>query len=370
MNKIKKLSQSNWLMFTIISFGIGMRLLMIIRGHSLDFEAYVLVAKIVDNGSNVYASTTRYNYGPIWSQIVHLMFQMASMNLILLRYILIAFLSLVDLAIFTILFQKLGRTVAFLFFLNPISIIITGYHNQFDNLALLLGMLSVIIIEDDFKNSINGRKFLGLLVLGLSMATKHLLFAFPFWLAVKQKGIIQKIIVILVPVTVFLISFVPYWRDGNQGIIQNVFLYDSFKYEYFYRLFVPGFIKGIVSSTTIWVILLIIFAFVFRQKKSFDSLLLYTCILVATSPATANQYLAIVIPFVAANINPFTLSYTIVGTVHLLIDTTGLHFFDSLSEKFETYGPILNPVLIVLLCLGFVRSVWIQQLPILRNKDS
>jgi len=45
------------------------------------------------------------------------------------------FLSLVDLGIFFVLWKKFGRPAAALFFLNPISVIITGYQSQFDNLA-------------------------------------------------------------------------------------------------------------------------------------------------------------------------------------------------------------------------------------------
>ena len=367
MNKIRELSQSNLFMLSIVLCGLAMRFLVATRGHNYDFESYVLVANIVDNGSNVYASTTRYNYGPIWFQVLHIMFQMASRNVVIFRYILVAFLSLVDLAIFTILHQKLGKTVAYLFFLNPISIIITGYHNQFDNLALLLGMLAVIAIEDNYEKPINKRKLLGLLILGLSLATKHVLFAFPIWLAVKQKGIFQKIIVILVPIFVFISLFTPYWKDGNQGIIQNVFLYKSFNNEYFYKIFIPDGIQAMLSSTTVWIILLIIFAVIFRQRKSIDSLLLYTCVLLVASPAIANQYLAIALPFVAANLNPFTLSYTLAGTIHLLIDGAGLHVHKSQNLANATYSHIFYPVLVVLLCLGFIWSVWSRQLFTLLN---
>jgi len=62
-----------------------------------------------------------------------------------------------------------------------------------------------------------------LLVLGLSLATKHVLFAFPFWLAVKQKGLGQKVIVVLVPVLVFLSGFAPYWHEGSQGSSRTCF---------------------------------------------------------------------------------------------------------------------------------------------------
>ena len=308
MKYLIKLYQSKLLLLAIVLLGIGLRFLAATRGNNYDFDSFLIVANIVSKGLNVYASTNRYNYGPIWFQLINIMFLVSSKNIIVFRYILVASLSLVDLAIFAILYKKLGKSIAYLFFLNPISIIITGYHNQFDNLALLLGMMSVLTIGENFGTQINRQKLLGLLILGISLSTKHLLIVFPIWLAVKQKGIFQKIFIIIVPLIIFFCSFIPYWKNGYQGIINNVFLYKSFFNEYFYRIFVPSGIQAILSSTEIWIILLITFAMIFRKRNGFDSLLLYTCILVAASPSIANQYLSIVVPFVAANLNPFTLS--------------------------------------------------------------
>ena len=338
-------------------------------GNNYDFDSFAIVANITDTGSNVYASTARYNYGPLWFQILHILFQISSKNLIVFRFLLIGLLSLVDLGIFLILLNKFGKIPAFFYLLNPITIIITGYHNQFDNFALLAGMVSVLLIGDNFNTPINKRKFLGLFILGLSLILKHILFVFPIWLAVKQKGIFQKLIVALVPILIFLCGFIPYWKDGSQGIFNNVFLYKSFNNEYFWRLFVPGMIKHVFSSTTIWIILLIFFAVVFRQKNGFDSLLLYTCLLVATAPATTNQYLAIVMPFIAVNLNLFTLCYTLAGSFYLLMDAAELSI-DTLRNLIRTpdIQSIFYPLLVTLLCLGLIYSVWSKQLLSLLSK--
>jgi hypothetical protein len=193
-------------------------------------------------------------------------------------------------------------------------------------------------------------------VLGLSLTIKHVLFAFPFWLAVKQKGLRQKLVVIFVPVCIFALSFAPYWHAGSEGIIQNVFRYKSAHHDHFcfYRMFVPAFIQTMFGSQTVWLFLLALFAFVYKQKKVVESLLFYTCVLVATAPATTNQYLAIPVPFTVTNVNPFTIMYTATGFFHLLIDYDGLHLT----------GPILgnlraNPdVPIFMLCFGLVWATW------------
>ena len=255
----------------------------------------------------------------------------------------------------------MGRTAAYLFFLNPISIIITGDHNQFDNLALLLGLLSTLFIGDDFENALSPKKLIGLLFLGFSLMTKHLLFAFPVWLAVKQKGLLNKAVVIAVPIFVFVLGFIPYWNDGQQGILQNVFLYDSIDNEIFYSLFVPAMIRSFANSHLVWFFLLIAFAFVFRKQDSLDSLLLYTCLLVATSPAMANQYLAIPMAFIAANPNVFLFLYIAIATWYLLVDKDGLHSA-TLQSMIHVQPQIYLAALIILLCFGFIWHVWRQDI--------
>jgi hypothetical protein len=276
------------------------------------------------------------------------------------RYTIAGLLSLVDVGIFVILLRKIGRLAAYAFFLNPIAIIITGYHSQFDNLALLVGLLSVLLMGDDFEKPLNVRKLIGLAVLGLSLATKHILFAFPLWLAVKQKGLLRKAAVVLVPTTVFVAGFVPYWFTGKEGILRNVFAYESMDFQVFYRLFVPRFFQGLASATVVWLFMLVFFAFVFRTRRALPSLLLYTCVLVVASPAMANQYLAIVVPFISSYANLFFVAYTIIGTWHLLIDGAG---FNILSlESSTSIRWIHYSLLISLLWFGFIWLVWRQRI--------
>lgn len=364
MNKRLQWLQSRWLLSAIVVIGIGLRMLAASRGHNNDFGAYLVVADIARDGGNVYAETERYNYGPIWFNALHAIDQAASLSqtnrVPIFRYTIAGLLSLVDVGIFVILLRKIGRLAAYAFFLNPIAIIITGYHSQFDNLALLVGLLSVLLMGDDFEKPLNVRKLIGLAVLGLSLATKHILFAFPLWLAVKQKGLLRKAAVVLVPTTVFVAGFVPYWFTGKEGILRNVFAYESMDFQVFYRLFVPRFFQGLASATVVWLFMLVFFAFVFRTRRALPSLLLYTCVLVVASPAMANQYLAIVVPFISSYANLFFVAYTIIGTWHLLIDGAG---FNILSlESSTSIRWIHYSLLISLLWFGFIWLVWRQRI--------
>ncbi len=335
--------------------GMAARLLVAACGHDYDMDSWQIMANIADRGDNVYASTDRYNFAPGWFFILHGLNVLAGHNPAIFRYFVAGFLSLADVGIFFFLWRRFGRLAACWFLLNPISIIVSGYQCNFDNVAILLGLLSVELIGDEFDRPVGRRKLLGLSILGLSLVVKHVFFAFPFWLAVKQKGMLQKLVMILVPVSLFILSFVPYWHQGSEGIIQNVFQYRSHTDEFFYRMFLPQAIQFMFDSQTVWFFLLVLFAFIYRQKSTIEFMLFYTCVLVASSPANINEYLAIPGAFVATHLNPFTILYTAVGTLHLLVDPNGLHL-TALSQT------IFIDLAIYVLCLSWIWVTWSQNI--------
>lgn len=358
INITKQKHKPNVIIIILVILGVALRLLVTLRGFNYDFESFLIVVNSLEQNNNIYSLTERYNYGPIWFLILRFLFKISYKNPYYFRYAVVVFLSLVDIGIFWILLKKYGRYAGLFFFLNPISIIISGYHNQFDNLAILLGLISAIILENNKNKISNKRYFLGLTILGLSLISKHLFFLFPIWLAIKETENIKKVITIVYPYFIFLISFLPYLKEGSEGIIQNVFLYDSWNNLYFYNLFVPGIIKIFFSGRVIWIAMLLFFAFYFKGKRNIDSILIYSCILVFASPAITNQYLAIVIPYLAINYkNPIALLYSILGMWFLLIDSNGLHF-DFQNPLAQLSRDSFYPVLILLLLMVFITSTW------------
>ena len=343
-----------WLPVVLVS-GLAARFWAGACGHNYDFDSYQLVVGIVEQGRNVYASTFRYNYGPVWFHLLHLFDSLAGHNPAVFRWLLVSFLSAADAGIFWVLWRKFGRLAATLFFLNPVSILITGYHNQFDNVALLLGFWAVLLVGDDFQHPIDRRKLSGLVVLGLSLMTKHVLFAFPFWLAVKQKGLGQKSLVLLVPVAVFLLGFAPYWADGRAGIMTHVFFYKSSSTAYLYKIAAPAAVQYFLNAEMMWLLLLGLFAFLCRRKPALESLLFYACVLVAASPAATDQYLAIPSAFTSVFVNFFTVAYTVIATGRLLADMGGPLGLASLAGGFASLA-------IYALGLALVWGVWRENL--------
>lgn len=348
----RKFLERPWVLFFVVTIGLAARLAAATAGHNFDMDSWYIVADITAHGGNVYAETARYNYGPLWFLIVHGLDVLSGHRHEVLRYLIAGFLSLVDLGIFFLLCRQAGGRAGVLFFLNPVSILITGFHCQIDNLAILIGLYSVSLMGDDFDKPCDGRKILGLLVLGISLAAKHIFFLFPFWLAVKQKGLVQKGIILVVPAAVFMLSFAPYWAAGREGIIAHVFRYHSSQNKYFYNFFVPACVQYCFASGTLWYILLIVFAFVCRRRKALASLLIYTGVLVAFSPATTNQYLAIPVALAAVYPSiPFFL-YTGIATLHICVDATnGPRFWHGFRGYYEDMA-------IYALCCALAWLLW------------
>lgn len=343
----------NWLFFAVLIAGIAARLYAATLGHDYDFDSWRIVAGMADGGQNVYSSA-RYNFAPGWLQILHGLYLLAGRNPVVFRYFVAAFLTIADAGIFVILWRMFGALAGCCFFLNPISIIISGYQNNFDNLAILTGLCAGLLIKNDFEKPLSRQGFCGLVVLGISLVLKHVLFAFPFWLAVKQRGMVQKLIIILVPISIFFLSFVPY-LGAWKGIADHVFLYRSAQTQFFYKMFAPQFLQYMFSGQLIWLFFLAIFAFIYRQKGTIETLFLYTAVLVAFSPASINEYLAIPGCFVATHLNIFTILYTLFGSLHELVDYNGLHLTQISAKNFID-------VSIYMLCLAVVWVTWRQKI--------
>ncbi|MGH7862212.1 MAG: hypothetical protein ACREOS_08215, partial [Candidatus Dormibacteraceae bacterium] len=117
-----------------------------------------------------------------------------------------------------------GRLAFSVYLLNPVAILLVGFHGQFENLALLplLGALYL---------SMRGRAGLPSWVIWLlgtaSLLIKHLTIFSVWTLFVYVFTGRRRPLLMALSVLVFLVSFLPYLPRGFDGIVHNVFLYGS-----------------------------------------------------------------------------------------------------------------------------------------------
>lgn len=192
---MKKIINNPNFLLLAAALGIMLRFIIICIGNNFDFESYIIVGDIVKKGGNVYAQTSRYNYGPLFFLIQGILYSVSSVfaddarRILCYRLLMVSFLTAADLGLMFYVKNKTNHIWAAVFFLNPISIIITGYHNQFDNWAVLLAVIGTEYLLSGTRNKEGWNKcdILGICFLSLSMIMKHILYAFPIWLLFSKK---------------------------------------------------------------------------------------------------------------------------------------------------------------------------------------
>lgn len=101
-----------------------------------------------DGWSAVYTSTLgeclTYNYTPIWLWLLLLLDKLPMPLSASLTWML----SFTDLAIAALLWRWWDWQAAVLFWLCPVCIVISGYHRQFDNMALLVGLVAMRMVRE------------------------------------------------------------------------------------------------------------------------------------------------------------------------------------------------------------------------------
>jgi hypothetical protein len=166
----------------------------------------------------------------------------------------------------------------------------------------------------------------GLAILGLSLMTKHFLIFFPIWIAFKEQRWSRKIMVVVVPYSIFLISFLPYWNAGSEGILRNVFLYRSVTNAPFWNVFAPNILLTLMPPIILFVGTLMLLGLIWRKKPLMESFNYYLICVVIFSSAVMNQYFSIALPAIATQWNWVYSLFTAFTTLYLTVDWAGLHF--------------------------------------------
>lgn len=279
--------KTRFLILMIIGICIRLVLAYFFYGN-YDQESYQVVADIVRSGGNVYAKTERYNYAPTWSFIltalsfIQIPFQFAVRSL----------LTLVDIFLAILIIKISGKEyLGILFFLNPVSILITGYHGQFDNLAVLPLLIAVIIQKR------NGSSWSIFLLGTLSILIKHItIFAVIaiFFSVTKHKR--RAILMLLGSALIFLISFLPYIPEGSNNILHRVFLYSGTFKPYSPFLLIPFW------TTPLFAIVMLMFIYLFRKKPIENQIQNSFLVFLTFAPGISEQYF--VLPVIIGSLFP------------------------------------------------------------------
>ena len=318
--------------WSCILLGVIIRFVLMFIGYkyfnSLDFTNFCNTARIAASGRNVYANTVAYNYGSLCFLMLGAFWKVASFfnnDVLVFKALFVSALTLADFLIARIISRKAGNFLGIIFFLNPISLVVTGIHNQFDNIAVLFAAYGAIYLEESSsENSVKADVY-GIIFLSLSLITKHILWAFPLWILLSTElDTRRKILYAFIPPLIFLLSFAPYWSEGADGIIHNVFMYRSGKN---FPLFALGIVNNLginipyqeFAGLPLFGLLMLLCGYMFRHEKIFNLFLLYTVAQVCFASGSASQYFVIPCMAVIILFRSKSALYFALNIVHILL---------------------------------------------------
>lgn len=298
---------------------------------NFDLGSYIIVNNIVHAGGNVYAETSRYNYSPVWFNIIGLLNVIPLALPITIR----AFLSVVDTFNGLLLMRILGQRAATMYWLSPVAILITGFHGQFDTLSVTPLLLAMAFYQTPDRKQ-------GLIpwaMAALAILIKHLIVFSAWTLLVYRYGARKAAGLLVLAGGVLVLSFVPYLPEGADGILNNVILYRSIN-------LVTG--MGYLPSIIIYPLFLAVMGglpFLAKrlQLDEREAMGLSGIALIAFIPGTSPQYWVIVAIFglmLIERFRPWYTAFTAVTSLALLMVYAS---FNSIIAEFWAL-PALNAV--------------------------
>lgn len=327
----KKISSKYWRKFIntiiiiiIITLGLYARLVLsFFREGNVDMRSWKILSDLAVDGKNIYMASSLYGYFPPWIIVLEWLGKINKLfPLISFHFVVKLFLTLIDcLTLYTLfLIARLNKlnfiSIASLFFLNPISIIITGYHGQFEGLAVLFILLSLYIYQK--KKSFWPAFFIVI----LGGITKHMFYnQVIIFLREHFHNKRKKIIIyFLISLGISFLTLLPYWIEGSKYVIKYLITYSLTmdKYGFVRILKNIGLIKYIDYYKYFFALIFIFLPIFFNSKNILQNSLLGTLLFIVFGSAMCDQYMVIPVALGALNQTFGLYLYTFYTSIYYL----------------------------------------------------
>lgn len=301
-----------------------------------DTESYSEVLGILDRRGEVYRETPRYNYSPFWWTGLRAARAAGGALGLPLPSAVGLLLTAVDLATAVLLYRLAGRkggrgraeAAALLFLWNPVSVFATGWHGQFDNVAILCVLAAVGAARQ-------GRDGVSAGALGASLIAKHVAWFHPLLFALRAGGK-RRLLAAALPYLLFAFAFLPH-AAAWEGIRRNVLGYRGLGglYGTDALLLIPGVpfwapkaLFVAVSLAAIWLL---------REVEIGRASLLLFLVTLLVLPGIGQQYFVWPIALGALAPGPGYLVYTVASALFFIGSARGFAISSPLLPGW--YGP-------------------------------
>ncbi len=320
------------LFWAAVALGVALRIaVLVLSPDNPDTRAFEDTARAGTGG--LYNGVTRFNYSPLFAFVLYGLAGVAGALGSSLRIILGVFLLAVDGGTTAVLLRRAGAGAAALFFLNPVSVLVSSFHLQFDGLAILFLVLAVAAGR---AGRFEGRPGPATAWLSLSLLAKHIAWFHPLLFATRSARL-RPALLALTPYAVFAASFLPFAASWK-GIRGSVLGYRSLSESYGIRALFPTAPEGLL--TAIFAVSLLSAVWLLRRVPLERAALLLFLVTLLFIPGIAQYYFVwpIALGALCGGGAGFFV-YTIVVSLFLAGSPDGLHFQERFRHFPDWSGP-------------------------------
>ena len=260
-----------------------------------DSRWYAKVVAQLERGEELFHGPTFYSYSPLWALVLRgLSFLARHVGMSLFRVVGL-FLHLTDLCTAALVFAmartlakkppELAAGAALLFFLNPVSILATGRHNQFENVAILFLLVAIFYAE---RRPLRTAPVVA--GMSVSLLVKHIAWFHPLLFIRSRRRAGLSPLAGVLPYIVFALSFLPYWNTRHQ-MVRNVLGYRSMSETYGTAVLLEHFLAPGWVGTALFVLAGFGGVLAFRGLEIGRGSLLLFLVLLLFLPGIAQYYL-------------------------------------------------------------------------------
>ena len=214
--------------FVVLALGLRIAVMLVTSGAAYDLTSYHFQAQSVFEHRNVYLFTDRYPYPPVWVWLVSLAQWAAHVTNLPFAWLVKVPGIAGDCLIAALLWRQAGRWAALFYACNPVSLLITAGHGQFDGLVMALVVAAWVAATSKQRHAY----YWAALVLGGAIALKGypLLFLPP--LIFTAASLRQRVLVTGLAALPLLIAVVVYGSlfGWTQEMFLHVLGYSSYPY--------------------------------------------------------------------------------------------------------------------------------------------
>jgi hypothetical protein len=197
-----------------------------------DLQSYAIVLNALNHGEVVYQATDRYNYSPIWFNVLHATARLSQAVGLspFFGFRLVTIAGDAGLALALYVFGLAGDTRrraasrAIVLWTNPILIATSAFHGQFETIALALFVAALALVR---RSGEKRATLLPALLVGTGIAVKQIVVVFLAGFLGFSKNNVVRIRDAILAVAPFLLLLVPYYFVAPAAIVNNVLRYSS-----------------------------------------------------------------------------------------------------------------------------------------------